>query len=142
MDTAVYLNIFFLCVVMMTVRKITPSFSLSLFLSLMLINSFERWKGHKMSSFHLGTIHSPHGQHNLNLRFWSFPQVVAILQKFYSHSESALGLLFIKELILRFRHCSKWVGRQAFAFICQVSKAQQEPALRGHVFCSAMEFHP
>ncbi|XP_057558718.1 serine/threonine-protein phosphatase 4 regulatory subunit 1-like isoform X2 [Hippopotamus amphibius kiboko] len=53
------------------------------------------------------------------VRWISFKLVVAILQKFYSNSESALGLNFINELILRFRHCSKWVGRQAFAFICQ-----------------------
>nr|XP_055121102.1 serine/threonine-protein phosphatase 4 regulatory subunit 1-like isoform X4 [Symphalangus syndactylus] len=53
------------------------------------------------------------------VRWISFKLVVAILQKFYSNSESALGLNFISELIVRFRHCSKWVGRQAFAFICQ-----------------------
>ncbi|XP_011218430.2 serine/threonine-protein phosphatase 4 regulatory subunit 1 isoform X2 [Ailuropoda melanoleuca] len=53
------------------------------------------------------------------VRWISFKLVVAILQKFYSHSESALGLSFISELIVRFRHCAKWVGRQAFAFICQ-----------------------
>ncbi|XP_073861704.1 serine/threonine-protein phosphatase 4 regulatory subunit 1-like isoform X14 [Macaca fascicularis] len=53
------------------------------------------------------------------VRWISFKLVVAILQKFYSNSESALGLHFINELIIRFRHCSKWVGRQAFAFICQ-----------------------
>nr|XP_055228823.1 serine/threonine-protein phosphatase 4 regulatory subunit 1-like isoform X2 [Gorilla gorilla gorilla] len=53
------------------------------------------------------------------VRWISFKLVVAILQKFYSNSESALGLNFINELIIRFRHCSKWVGRQAFAFICQ-----------------------
>uniref|UniRef100_A0A8I5UH75 Putative WW-binding domain-containing protein n=1 Tax=Pongo abelii TaxID=9601 RepID=A0A8I5UH75_PONAB len=53
------------------------------------------------------------------VRWISFKLVVAILQKFYSNSESALGLNFISELIIRFRHCSKWVGRQAFAFICQ-----------------------
>lgn len=53
------------------------------------------------------------------VRWISFRLVVAILQKFYSNSESALGVNFINELILRFRHCSKWVGRQAFAFICQ-----------------------
>lgn len=47
-------------------------------------------------------------------------QIVAILQKFYANSANALGLNFINELIVRFRHCSKWVGRQAFAFICQV----------------------
>ncbi|MXQ85063.1 hypothetical protein E5288_WYG004278 [Bos mutus] len=29
------------------------------------------------------------------------------------------GIQFHRELIPRFRHCSKWVGRQAFAFICQ-----------------------
>ncbi|XP_064238616.1 serine/threonine-protein phosphatase 4 regulatory subunit 1-like [Aotus nancymaae] len=53
------------------------------------------------------------------VRWSSFKLVVAILQKLYSNSESALGLNFINELIIRFRHCSKWVGRQAFAFICQ-----------------------
>uniref|UniRef100_A0A8C7C1S3 Putative WW-binding domain-containing protein n=1 Tax=Neovison vison TaxID=452646 RepID=A0A8C7C1S3_NEOVI len=53
------------------------------------------------------------------VRWISFKLVVAILQKFSSHSESALGLSFISELIIRFRHCTKWVGRQAFAFICQ-----------------------
>uniref|UniRef100_A0AAZ3QZI7 WW-binding domain-containing protein n=1 Tax=Oncorhynchus tshawytscha TaxID=74940 RepID=A0AAZ3QZI7_ONCTS len=31
-----------------------------------------------------------------------------------------LGLNFSNELIARFCHCPKWVGRQAFAFICQV----------------------
>uniref|UniRef100_A0A8C7RTZ8 WW-binding domain-containing protein n=1 Tax=Oncorhynchus mykiss TaxID=8022 RepID=A0A8C7RTZ8_ONCMY len=31
-----------------------------------------------------------------------------------------LGLNFSNELIIRFCHCPKWVGRQAFAFICQV----------------------
>uniref|UniRef100_A0A8C8HJL1 Phosphatase 2A Regulatory Subunit A helical domain-containing protein n=1 Tax=Oncorhynchus tshawytscha TaxID=74940 RepID=A0A8C8HJL1_ONCTS len=34
----------------------------------------------------------------------------------FSHD---LGLNFINELIVRFCHCPKWVGRQAFAFICQ-----------------------
>ncbi|XP_006839371.1 PREDICTED: serine/threonine-protein phosphatase 4 regulatory subunit 1-like [Chrysochloris asiatica] len=53
------------------------------------------------------------------VRWISFKLAVAILHKFYSNSESALGLQFINELILRFRHCPKWVGRQAFAFICQ-----------------------
>uniref|UniRef100_A0A2K5ISY5 WW-binding domain-containing protein n=1 Tax=Colobus angolensis palliatus TaxID=336983 RepID=A0A2K5ISY5_COLAP len=53
------------------------------------------------------------------VRWISFKLLVAILHKFYSNSESALGLNFINELIIRFRHCSEWVGRQAFAFICQ-----------------------
>lgn len=53
------------------------------------------------------------------VRWISFKLVVAILQKFSSHSESALGLSVISELVIRFRHCAKWVGRQAFAFICQ-----------------------
>ncbi|XP_023795569.1 serine/threonine-protein phosphatase 4 regulatory subunit 1-like [Cyanistes caeruleus] len=53
------------------------------------------------------------------VRWISFKLVVAILQKFYANSASALGLNFINELVVRFRHCSKWVGRQAFAFICQ-----------------------
>uniref|UniRef100_A0A8B9S279 Putative WW-binding domain-containing protein n=1 Tax=Accipiter nisus TaxID=211598 RepID=A0A8B9S279_9AVES len=38
---------------------------------------------------------------------------------FYTNNANALGLNFINELVVRFRHCSKWVGRQAFAFICQ-----------------------
>lgn len=50
-------------------------------------------------------------------------QVVAMLRKFYSQGACALGLSFIQELISRFRHCPKWVGRQAFACICQVSTA-------------------
>ncbi|XP_046535012.1 serine/threonine-protein phosphatase 4 regulatory subunit 1-like isoform X2 [Equus quagga] len=53
------------------------------------------------------------------VRWISFKLVVAILQKFYSNRENVLGLNFIQELVVRFRHCSKWVGRQAFAFICQ-----------------------
>ncbi|XP_063002643.1 serine/threonine-protein phosphatase 4 regulatory subunit 1-like isoform X2 [Elgaria multicarinata webbii] len=53
------------------------------------------------------------------VRWISFKLVVAILQKFYANNANSLGLNFINELIVRFRHCSKWVGRQAFAFICQ-----------------------
>ncbi|XP_065548103.1 serine/threonine-protein phosphatase 4 regulatory subunit 1-like isoform X1 [Lathamus discolor] len=53
------------------------------------------------------------------VRWISFRLVVAILQKFYANNANALGLNFINELVVRFRHCSKWVGRQAFAFICQ-----------------------
>ncbi|XP_019492918.1 PREDICTED: serine/threonine-protein phosphatase 4 regulatory subunit 1-like isoform X1 [Hipposideros armiger] len=53
------------------------------------------------------------------VRWVSFKLVVAILQKLYSSSESTLGLKFINELVVRFRHCPKWVGRQAFAVICQ-----------------------
>ncbi|XP_064024023.1 serine/threonine-protein phosphatase 4 regulatory subunit 1-like isoform X2 [Pogoniulus pusillus] len=53
------------------------------------------------------------------VRWISFKLVVAILQKFYTNNANTLGLNFINELIVRFRHCSKWVGRQAFAFICQ-----------------------
>lgn len=48
-------------------------------------------------------------------------QVVAMLRKFHCHGTCALGLSFMQELISRFRHCPKWVGRQAFAWICQVS---------------------
>ncbi|XP_071067898.1 serine/threonine-protein phosphatase 4 regulatory subunit 1-like isoform X3 [Dasypus novemcinctus] len=59
------------------------------------------------------------------VRWISFKLVVAILQKFYSNSESALGLNFINELIIRFRHCAKWVGRQAFAFICQAVVSEE-----------------
>ncbi|XP_039174395.1 serine/threonine-protein phosphatase 4 regulatory subunit 1-like isoform X1 [Crotalus tigris] len=53
------------------------------------------------------------------VRWISFKLIVAILQKFYAYNATSLGLNFINELIMRFRHCSKWVGRQAFAFICQ-----------------------
>ncbi|XP_053560470.1 serine/threonine-protein phosphatase 4 regulatory subunit 1 [Bombina bombina] len=54
------------------------------------------------------------------VRWISFKLVVAILQKFYANGENELGLNFINELIVQFRHSSKWVARQAFAFICQV----------------------
>uniref|UniRef100_A0A8C3RQ43 Putative WW-binding domain-containing protein n=1 Tax=Chelydra serpentina TaxID=8475 RepID=A0A8C3RQ43_CHESE len=53
------------------------------------------------------------------VRWISFKLVVAILQKFYANNANALGLNLINELVARFRHCSKWIGRQAFAFICQ-----------------------
>ncbi|XP_063815634.1 serine/threonine-protein phosphatase 4 regulatory subunit 1-like isoform X2 [Pseudophryne corroboree] len=53
------------------------------------------------------------------VRWISFKLIVAILQKFYASGENELGVNFINELILQFRHSSKWVGRQAFAFICQ-----------------------
>ncbi|XP_056403609.1 serine/threonine-protein phosphatase 4 regulatory subunit 1-like isoform X2 [Hyla sarda] len=53
------------------------------------------------------------------VRWISFKLIVAILQKFYAHGENELGINFINELIVQFRHSSKWVGRQAFAFICQ-----------------------
>ncbi|ELW71187.1 Ankyrin repeat domain-containing protein 60 [Tupaia chinensis] len=46
-------------------------------------------------------------------------QVVAILHKLYSSSENTLGLRVLSELVHRFRHCAKWVGRQAFVVICQ-----------------------
>ncbi|XP_049726020.1 serine/threonine-protein phosphatase 4 regulatory subunit 1-like isoform X3 [Elephas maximus indicus] len=59
------------------------------------------------------------------VRWISFRLAVAILHKFYSHSQSALGLNFINELIVRFRHCPKWVGRQAFAFICQAAVSEE-----------------
>uniref|UniRef100_A0A8D1PAL1 Uncharacterized protein n=1 Tax=Sus scrofa TaxID=9823 RepID=A0A8D1PAL1_PIG len=59
------------------------------------------------------------------VRWLSFKLVVAILQKFRSNSESALGLNFIKELMLRFGHCSKWVGRQAWAFMCQAAVSKE-----------------
>uniref|UniRef100_A0A8C2HK12 WW-binding domain-containing protein n=1 Tax=Cyprinus carpio TaxID=7962 RepID=A0A8C2HK12_CYPCA len=39
--------------------------------------------------------------------------------KLYACEAHDLGLNFINELIMRFCHCPKWVGRQAFAFICQ-----------------------
>ncbi|KAM3921855.1 serine/threonine-protein phosphatase 4 regulatory subunit 1-like isoform 2-T2 [Leptodactylus fuscus] len=53
------------------------------------------------------------------VRWISFKLIVAILRKFYANSENELGINFINELIVQFRHSSKWVGRQAFAFICQ-----------------------
>ncbi|XP_042638323.1 serine/threonine-protein phosphatase 4 regulatory subunit 1-like [Orycteropus afer afer] len=59
------------------------------------------------------------------VRWISFKLAVAILRKFYSSSERALGLRFIGELIARFRHCPKWVGRQAFAFICQAVVSEE-----------------
>uniref|UniRef100_A0A673LXA9 Serine/threonine-protein phosphatase 4 regulatory subunit 1-like n=1 Tax=Sinocyclocheilus rhinocerous TaxID=307959 RepID=A0A673LXA9_9TELE len=53
------------------------------------------------------------------VRWISYKLVVEILQKLYACEAHDLGLNFINELIMRFCHCSKWVGRQAFAFICQ-----------------------
>ncbi|XP_051754152.1 serine/threonine-protein phosphatase 4 regulatory subunit 1 [Ctenopharyngodon idella] len=53
------------------------------------------------------------------VRWISYKLVVVILQKFYSCEAHDLGLNYINELIMRFCHCPKWVGRQAFAFICQ-----------------------
>ncbi|KAJ8400817.1 hypothetical protein AAFF_G00391710 [Aldrovandia affinis] len=53
------------------------------------------------------------------VRWISYKLVVEILQKMYSGGAQDLGLNFINELIVRFCHCPKWVGRQAFAFICQ-----------------------
>ncbi|XP_059118001.1 serine/threonine-protein phosphatase 4 regulatory subunit 1-like [Peromyscus eremicus] len=59
------------------------------------------------------------------VRWISFKLVGAMLHKFYSHGASALGLGFIQELISRFRHCPKWVGRQAFACICQAVVSEE-----------------
>uniref|UniRef100_A0A8C9WG98 Serine/threonine-protein phosphatase 4 regulatory subunit 1-like n=1 Tax=Scleropages formosus TaxID=113540 RepID=A0A8C9WG98_SCLFO len=53
------------------------------------------------------------------VRWISYKLVVEILQKLYASGDHDLGLNFINELILKFCHCPKWVGRQAFAFICQ-----------------------
>nr|XP_020449922.1 serine/threonine-protein phosphatase 4 regulatory subunit 1 [Monopterus albus] len=53
------------------------------------------------------------------VRWISYKLVVEILQKLYSCGADDLGLNFINELTIRFCHCPKWVGRQAFAFICQ-----------------------
>ncbi|KAK1796283.1 hypothetical protein P4O66_009356 [Electrophorus voltai] len=50
---------------------------------------------------------------------YDFLKVVEILQKLYSCGAHDLSLNFINELVVRFCHCPKWVGRQAFAFICQ-----------------------
>nr|XP_033819600.1 serine/threonine-protein phosphatase 4 regulatory subunit 1-like isoform X2 [Geotrypetes seraphini] len=54
------------------------------------------------------------------VRWISFKLVVTILDKFYANGEHELGINFINELIVRFCHSSKWIGRQAFAFICQL----------------------
>ncbi|XP_026163918.1 serine/threonine-protein phosphatase 4 regulatory subunit 1 isoform X2 [Mastacembelus armatus] len=53
------------------------------------------------------------------VRWISYKLVVEILQKLYTCGADDLGLNFMNELTVRFCHCSKWVGRQAFAFICQ-----------------------
>ncbi|XP_041837312.1 serine/threonine-protein phosphatase 4 regulatory subunit 1 [Melanotaenia boesemani] len=53
------------------------------------------------------------------VRWISYKLVVEILQKLYACGANDLGLNFINELTVRFCHCPKWVGRQAFAFICQ-----------------------
>ncbi|XP_067316453.1 serine/threonine-protein phosphatase 4 regulatory subunit 1 [Pseudorasbora parva] len=53
------------------------------------------------------------------VRWISYKLVVVILQKLYSCEAHDLGQNYINELIMRFCHCPKWVGRQAFAFICQ-----------------------
>ncbi|MBN3279815.1 PP4R1 phosphatase, partial [Polyodon spathula] len=53
------------------------------------------------------------------VRWISYRLVVEILRKFYRNGANDLGLNFLNELVMRFCHCPKWVGRQAFAFICQ-----------------------
>ncbi|XP_067856797.1 serine/threonine-protein phosphatase 4 regulatory subunit 1-like isoform X1 [Heptranchias perlo] len=53
------------------------------------------------------------------VRWISFKLVVEILRKFYATGTDSLAVNFMNELTLRFCHCSKWIGRQAFAFICQ-----------------------
>uniref|UniRef100_A0A8C5GUM8 WW-binding domain-containing protein n=1 Tax=Gouania willdenowi TaxID=441366 RepID=A0A8C5GUM8_GOUWI len=53
------------------------------------------------------------------VRWISYKLVVEILQKLYASGADDLGMNFINELTVRFCHCPKWVGRQAFAFICQ-----------------------
>lgn len=53
------------------------------------------------------------------VRWISYKLVVEILQKLYASGADELGLNFINEITVRFCHCPKWVGRQAFAFICQ-----------------------
>ncbi|XP_072540038.1 serine/threonine-protein phosphatase 4 regulatory subunit 1 isoform X2 [Salminus brasiliensis] len=53
------------------------------------------------------------------VRWISYKLVVEILLKLYSCGAHDLSLNFINELVVRFCHCPKWVGRQAFAFICQ-----------------------
>ncbi|CAH2303233.1 serine threonine- phosphatase 4 regulatory subunit 1-like isoform X1 [Pelobates cultripes] len=68
------------------------------------------------------------------VRWISFKLVVAILHKLYSNGENQLGINFINELILQFRHSPKWVGRQAFAFICQA--VVQEECIPADQFAS------
>ncbi|XP_059836354.1 serine/threonine-protein phosphatase 4 regulatory subunit 1 [Hypanus sabinus] len=53
------------------------------------------------------------------VRWISFKLVVEILRKFYTSAAESLAVNFMNELTLRFCHCAKWTGRQAFAFICQ-----------------------
>nr|XP_055068321.1 serine/threonine-protein phosphatase 4 regulatory subunit 1 isoform X2 [Misgurnus anguillicaudatus] len=53
------------------------------------------------------------------VRWISYKLVVEILQKLYSCGAHDLGFNFIHELVMRFCRSPKWVGRQAFAFICQ-----------------------
>lgn len=60
--------------------------------------------------------------------------MVEILQKLYSSGADDLGLNFINELTVRFCHCPKWVGRQAFAFICQVCGASPPGAVGERLF--------
>uniref|UniRef100_A0A665U4C3 Uncharacterized protein n=1 Tax=Echeneis naucrates TaxID=173247 RepID=A0A665U4C3_ECHNA len=61
------------------------------------------------------------------VRWISYKLVVEILQKLYASGADDLGLNFINELTVRFCHCPKWVGRQAFAFICQVMEEDCMP---------------
>lgn len=83
-----------------------------------------RWISYKLVSVAFGLIFSC--RHVLALAKTSITafelcsQVVEILQKLYACGADDLGLNFINELTVRFCHCPKWVGRQAFAFICQV----------------------
>ncbi|XP_078092470.1 serine/threonine-protein phosphatase 4 regulatory subunit 1 isoform X2 [Mustelus asterias] len=53
------------------------------------------------------------------VRWISFKLVVEILRKFYATATDPLAVNFMNELTIRFCHCAKWIGRQAFAFICQ-----------------------
>uniref|UniRef100_A0A668A621 Uncharacterized protein n=1 Tax=Myripristis murdjan TaxID=586833 RepID=A0A668A621_9TELE len=53
------------------------------------------------------------------VRWISYKLVRTCVCKLYACGAHDLGLNFINELIVRFCHCPKWVGRQAFAFICQ-----------------------
>uniref|UniRef100_A0A3P8QRK8 WW-binding domain-containing protein n=1 Tax=Astatotilapia calliptera TaxID=8154 RepID=A0A3P8QRK8_ASTCA len=53
------------------------------------------------------------------VRWISYKLVSLLFFKLYACGADDLGLNFINELTVRFCHCPKWVGRQAFAFICQ-----------------------
>ncbi|KAK1173717.1 hypothetical protein AOXY_G3899 [Acipenser oxyrinchus oxyrinchus] len=52
-----------------------------------------------------------------SVRWTSYKLICEIIKKL--SSDSALVADFMAELVDKFCHCSKWSGRQAFAFVCQ-----------------------